>query len=373
MEKQSFEVRLCHGCEALAEHPLIESLHFPDDMEQFTRGQEGSDDHDVSQVMSGQVAANSAEAPLSAVVEGASTTTSATREISNLVTSGAASTAEGGSAVVGVARPMALTADVAVGLPVQVERPRALAEEEQRLSVEVGRAPLEQRSRLSISAGDGVANMASQALEEARSGVAGEASLRQDTSGLGAERHAGATGGQIGDAAYAAAGSALERVDAGIRSAFATPRSSQPTLRSFFGSPDGAVPSPTQLPRGLRWLEGIGSMFRGSGENQGAGSLLAPIVNMPSATYGAVAMGPRAPEGPNQQMAPFPGGARQATAGYQGVSLASLQGHMGAEQASSHILLFRTTPYKLKCADSCKAYCPELGPHRTRIVFYVVS
>ena len=96
-------------CEALAEHPLIESLHFPDDMEQFTRGQEGSDDHDVSQVMSGQVAANSAEAPLSAVVEGASTTTSATREISNLVTSGAASTAEGGSAVMGVARPMALT------------------------------------------------------------------------------------------------------------------------------------------------------------------------------------------------------------------------------------------------------------------------
>ena len=223
-----------------------------------------------------------------------------------------------------------------MGLPVQVERPRALAEEEQRLSAEVGRAPLEQRSRLSISAGDGVANMASQALEEARSGVAGEASLRQDTSGLGAERNAGATGGQIGDAAYAAAGSALERVDAGIRSAFATPRSSQPTLRSFFGSQDGAVPSPTQLPRGLRWLEGVGSMFRGSGENQGAGSLLAPIVNMPSATYGAVAMGPRAPEGPNQQMVPFPGGARQATAGYQGVSLASLQGHMGAEQASSH-------------------------------------
>ena len=252
---------------------MIESLHFPDDMEQLTRGQDGSDDHDVSQVMSGQVAANSAEAPLSAVVEGASTTTSATREISDLVTSGAASTAEGGSAVMGVARPMALTADVAVGLPVQVERPRALAEEEQRLSVEVGQTPLEQRSRLSISAGDGVANMASQALEEARSGVAGEASLRQDTSGLGAERHAGATGGQIGDAAYAAAGSALERVDAGIRSAFATPRSSQPTLRSFFGSPDGAVPSPTQLPRGLRWLEGVGSMFRGSGENQGAGSL----------------------------------------------------------------------------------------------------
>ena len=222
-------------CEAPAEHPLIESLHFPDDMEQITRGQEGSNDPDVSQVMSGQVAANSAGAPLSAVVEGASTTTSATREISNLMTSGAASTAEGGSAVMGVALPMALTADVAVGLPVQVERPRALLEEEQRLSVEVGRAPLEQRSRLSISVGDGVANTASQALEEACSGVTGEASLRQDTSGLGAKKHAGATGGQIGDAAYVTAGSAPERVDAGIRSAFATPRSSQPTLRSFSG------------------------------------------------------------------------------------------------------------------------------------------
>ena len=47
------------------------------------------------------------------------------------------------------------------------------------------------------------------------------------------------------------------------------------------------MPSPTQLPRGLRWLEGVSSLFKSATDAPPTGSLLAPILDNPRPEYGA--------------------------------------------------------------------------------------
>ena len=108
------------------------------------------------------------------------------------------------------------------------------------------------------------------------------------------------------------------------RSAFATPRSSQQLMPGWFGSPQTVrtAPSPTSLPKGLRWLQGVGSFFRPNGEGQATGSLLAPIVNMTSSGYGSIATGSvQAPSGPNQQFAIVSGSMRQAPISFEGMAM----------------------------------------------------
>ena len=86
-----------------------------------------SNSDEVQQVMSGQVAANSAAAPLGVVVEGSSTTTSRTRDVSNVLVSTATSaTGEGppGMAHSGRSTVEVGAADGPLGM---VSRPQALA------------------------------------------------------------------------------------------------------------------------------------------------------------------------------------------------------------------------------------------------------
>ena len=210
-------------------------------------------------------------------------------------------------------------------------RPQALVEAEQRMA-NAGVSGSEATLRLQNFPEGGCDRSSTPAPEAVASGGAGEAQSRQGGLRADLERSAGGVDRQVDGAAYVPPAEQPELGDLDTRSIYTTPRSSQPMLRSLLGSPltVGSVPSPTQLPRGLRWLEGVSNLFRGPADAPSTGSLLAPILANASSGYGAVAAEPaRAQTTSTQQPTPFPGSAREA-AGTLG-QLASVSFPLGAQ------------------------------------------
>ena len=254
-------------------------------MEASVLGPERPEDSEASQVMSAQVSLTAAPASLLQFggADVASAATTEPRELTHAATSEttsrdgvAGAIHRGSSGLVPGLQDNSMT----------VNRPQALLDAERRMEMAVQEGA--QSHEPEAAAGDGLTRLApSSSGMDAHPGTR-EALLAQGRDPLDLSRSAGEGISQNSGAANGSGDGAREAIDADQRSLFTTPRSSPPTW-SLLGSPytGGSTPSPTQLPRGLRWLEGVGNFFKPAGEPPHSGSLLAPILDAPRTGYGA--------------------------------------------------------------------------------------